>query len=106
MDIAIFEDSSWLNFVPITLTRSTFDIKVGARSFFEEYKQSPDILLTREYLAGVTSERHTHCRINPTSIEKDTLFVNGLLHPASLDLNHLQAINHTFAITAGDRLLI
>ncbi len=106
MGIALFEDSKWRNFAPITLTKATFDIKVGARSFFEEYKQLPDILLTREYLAGVTGERHIQCKVNPTSIDNDTLFVNGLLHPGSLNVDHLQAINHTFAIIAGDTLVV
>ena len=48
MSIALFEDSHWQNFVPISLTRATFDIKVGAKSFFEEHQLAPEILLTRE----------------------------------------------------------
>jgi UDP-N-acetylglucosamine diphosphorylase/glucosamine-1-phosphate N-acetyltransferase len=106
MSIALFEDSQWQNFAPLTLTRAIFDIKVGARSFFEEYKQAPDILLTREYVAGVTGERHVQCRVNPGSVDSDTLFVNGLLHPEALDFVRLFDISHTFAITAGGRLVV
>jgi UDP-N-acetylglucosamine diphosphorylase/glucosamine-1-phosphate N-acetyltransferase len=106
MGIALFEDSQWQNFAPLTLTRATFDIKVGARSFFEEYKQTPEILLTREYLAGVTGERHVQCRVNPSSVDTDTVFVNGLLHPGAIDFGRLLGISHTFAITAGNRLVV
>lgn len=104
--IALFEDSYWQSLSPITLTRATFDIKVGAKSFFEEYKNMPELLLTREYLAAVTKERHQQCIVNPSSIDDDMVFVNGLLHPGSLFLDHLLAINHTFAISSGTRLLV
>jgi len=106
MEIALFEDSQWQNFAPLTLTRATFDIKVGARSFFEEYKQTPETLLTREYLAGVTGERHVQCRVNPSSVDSDTVFVNGLLHPGAIDIGRLLGISHTFAIIAGGRLIV
>ena len=106
MGIALFEDSQWQNLAPLTLTRASFDIKAGARSFFEEYKQTPEILLTREYLAGVTSERHPQCRVNPSSIDGDTIIVNGLIHPGAIDFDRLFGINHTFALTAGSRLVV
>ncbi len=92
--------------MPITLTKPTFEIKVGASSFIEEYKRMPEILLTREYLAGITAERHPQCSINPTSIDSDTVFVNGLLHPNAIDIHRMQEISHTFAITAGNRLVV
>jgi len=106
MGIALFEDSRWQDFAPLTFTRATFDIKVGARSFFEEYRQAPEILLTREYLAGITGERHVQCRVNPDSIDDDTIFVNGMLHPGAIDFGRLLGIGHTFAITANDRLVV
>ncbi|MDQ3872648.1 MAG: hypothetical protein M3258_03440 [Thermoproteota archaeon] len=84
MATALFEDSRWRNFAPISLTKATFDIKVGAKNFFEEYQPAPQTLLTREYLAHVTAERHADCDVNPSSIDSDTLFINGLVHPAAL----------------------
>src|SRR5918997_386382 len=108
MSVALFEDSHWQNFVPISLTKATFDIKVGAKSFFEEHQLTPEILLTREYLACVTSQRHPNCKVNPSSIASDTVFVNGLLHPRAIYPDRLFNINHTFAITANSsrRLLV
>ena len=108
MSLALFEDLYWQNFEPISLTKATFDIKVGAKTFFEEHHLSPEVLLTREYLASVTSERHPNCTVNPTSLGSDTVFVNGLLHPGALYPDRLFNINHTFAITADNnrRLLV
>jgi UDP-N-acetylglucosamine diphosphorylase / glucose-1-phosphate thymidylyltransferase / UDP-N-acetylgalactosamine diphosphorylase / glucosamine-1-phosphate N-acetyltransferase / galactosamine-1-phosphate N-acetyltransferase len=108
MSLALFEDSYWQNFEPISLTKATFDIKVGAKTFFEEYQLTPEVLLTREYLASVTAERHPNCMVNPASLGSDTLFVNGLLHPGAINPDRLFNINHTFAITAdrSSRLLV
>jgi UDP-N-acetylglucosamine diphosphorylase/glucosamine-1-phosphate N-acetyltransferase len=108
MSIALFEDSHWQNFEPISLTKATFDIKVGAKSFFEEHQLAPEILLTREYLTHVTAERHPNCKVNPSSISSDTVFLNGLLHPRAISPDRLFNINHTFAITASSstRLLV
>ena len=63
MGIALFEDSHWQNFSPISLTRATFDIKIGARTLFEEHRAAPEVLLTREYLAGVTGAPGAHARL-------------------------------------------
>lgn len=103
--IAIFEDANWQNLAPITLTRSTFEVKVGAKSYFEEYPSPPEYLLTREYLAATTRARHAQCLVNPHSVDGDTIFVNGLLHPGAANLDKLSGISHTFAITSGDRVL-
>jgi UDP-N-acetylglucosamine diphosphorylase/glucosamine-1-phosphate N-acetyltransferase len=106
MGIALFEDSHWQNFSPISLTKATFDIKVGATSLFEEHRVMPEVLLTREYLAGITGERHVQCMVNPSSIDGNTVFVNGLLHPGAIYPERLSKVSHTFVITAGDRLLV
>lgn len=104
--LALFEDAHWQNFFPISLTRPTFDIKVGAKSYFEEYTDSPEYLLAREFLAGTTKERHPGCKVNPSSVDADTVYVNGLLHPAAVYLDRLSGISHTFVITSGTRLLV
>ncbi|HEY1248651.1 MAG TPA: putative sugar nucleotidyl transferase [Nitrososphaera sp.] len=108
MSIALFEDSHFQNFEPVSLTKATFDIKVGAKSFLEEYQFEPMTLLTREYLASVTQERHVGCDVNPSHLDTDTIFLNGLLHPATVNADRFLKISHTFAITCGDddRLLV
>jgi UDP-N-acetylglucosamine diphosphorylase/glucosamine-1-phosphate N-acetyltransferase len=106
--LALFEDHCWRNLLPLTLTKATFDVKVGARSFFEEYLHGgrPEILLVREYLEKITAERHQDCKVNPASVDSDTIFVNSLVHPGALDFARLEKVSHTFAITYGGRLLV
>ncbi|WP_337861923.1 putative sugar nucleotidyl transferase [Nitrososphaera sp.] len=119
--LALFEDHHWRNLAPLTLTRATFDVKVGARSYLEEClhvaagggndddddKKKPSLLLlTRRHLQKITEERHGGIAVNPSSIDAaGTVFVNGLVHPAAFDLRRLESVGHTFAITSGDRLL-
>ncbi len=108
MPVALFEDHHWKNLSPLTLTRATFDVKVGARTVFEEYEHAGTLLqslLTRKHLENVTKERHG-CEVNPGSHDGDTVFVNGLVHPSALDIDRLEKISHTFAITSGTRLLV
>lgn len=104
--LALFEDTHSQNFFPISLTKPTFDIKVGAKSYFEEYANPPEYLLAREFLAGTTKERHPACKVNSSSIDTDTVYVNGLLHPGAVYLDRLSSISHTFVITSGTRLLV
>jgi UDP-N-acetylglucosamine diphosphorylase/glucosamine-1-phosphate N-acetyltransferase len=106
VSVALFEDAQWQNFSPLTLTRATFDLQVGARTFFEEYGEPPRTLITREYLAPITRERHGQCIVNPSSIDADTIFVNSLVHPGVLQLDRLAGVAHTFAITSGGRLVV
>lgn len=109
MQVALFEDHHWRNLSPITLTRATFDVKIGARTYFEECIHAgtiPSVLLVRDYLAKITAERHDGCKVNTAGIDNDTIFVNGLLHPAALDFGRLGATSHTFAITHAGRLLV
>jgi UDP-N-acetylglucosamine diphosphorylase / glucose-1-phosphate thymidylyltransferase / UDP-N-acetylgalactosamine diphosphorylase / glucosamine-1-phosphate N-acetyltransferase / galactosamine-1-phosphate N-acetyltransferase len=108
MQVTLFEDHHWRNLLPMTLTRATFDVKVGSRTFFEEYAHAgrqPACLLVRGYLEKVTAERHG-CKVNPASIDSDALFVNGLVHPATIDFARLESITHTFAITHRGRVLV
>lgn len=104
--LAVFEDHHWRNFAPLTLTRPTFDIKVGAKTYLEEYGQPPDYLIAREYLAEVTQQNHKASLVNPTAVDGDAIFINGLLHPGSIDLAKLAGASHTFTITSGQRLMV
>lgn len=108
MPVALFEDHHWKNLSPLTLTRATFDVKIGAKTIMEEYEHAgrrPHSLLSRKHLEGITKERHG-CEVNPGSLDGDTVFVNGLVHPSALDIGRLEKISHTFAITSNGRLVV
>jgi len=108
MPVTLFEDHHWKNFAPLTLTRATFNVKIGARTILEEYEHAgrrPVSLLARKHLEEITKERHG-CEVNTGSHDGDTIFVNGLVHPSALDIDRLEKITHTFAITSGNRLVV
>src|SRR4030095_16627640 len=64
MGIVFFEDTSWKNFVPLSYTRSLFDIKIGSLTTFEHFNMKSAKFLTRQYLEKVTNQRHTNCNVN------------------------------------------
>lgn len=108
MTIVLFEDHHWKNLSPLSLTRATFDIKIGARTTLEEWQsvvKHPHSLIARKYIERVTKERHGY-DVNVSSYDSDTVFVNGLVHPSALDIDRLRNISHTFAITSGQRLVV
>ena len=80
MNIYVYEDQSALSLDPISTTRATFDIRIGAETFLDRIKiLFPDAsisLFVREELATVTSEKHSGLTVNPDSVE-DGLWLLG-----------------------------
>ncbi|MBT3477981.1 MAG: hypothetical protein HOA15_04840 [Candidatus Marinimicrobia bacterium] len=80
MNIYVYEDQSALNFDPISLTRASFDIRIGAETFLERIQSIfPDekiSLFVRDELKDVTAERHPGLAVNPNSVE-DGLWLLG-----------------------------
>ena len=84
MSITLFEDSHWQNFNPISLTKATFDIKIGAKSYLKSTSLHLKHCLQESILHVLQLSRHPNCKVNPSFIDSDTVFVNGLLHPAAV----------------------
>jgi UDP-N-acetylglucosamine diphosphorylase/glucosamine-1-phosphate N-acetyltransferase len=81
MSIVFFEDTSWKNFIPLSYTRSLFDIKIGSLTTREHFNNKSSKLLTRRYLEGVTKERHPYDTVNKLEYDSDDLYVNSLFIP-------------------------
>lgn len=105
MSLALFEDTNSQTFSAITLTKPSFDVKIGATTHFERCKKKPDFLITREFLQDVTKEKHPNCKVNPSSTEIDTLFVNGFSNLEILDIEKMMRLNHSFIMVAKERVL-
>jgi UDP-N-acetylglucosamine diphosphorylase/glucosamine-1-phosphate N-acetyltransferase len=79
--LAIFEDDVVGHLKPLTHTRAAFDLRAGIFSFKEKIErmlnQEADYLICREEVAGVASETHPTCSINPDAFDESTFFVNG-----------------------------
>ena len=81
MSIVFFEDTSWKNFVPLSYTRTLFDIKIGSLTTREHFNNKSSKLLTRRYLERVTKERHPYDTVNKFEYDSDDLYVNSLFIP-------------------------
>ena len=81
MSIVFFEDTSWKNFVPLSYTRSLFDLKIGSLTTFEHFNNKSSKFLTREHLESVTKQRHPNCKVNRFEYDNDDIFINSLFIP-------------------------
>ena len=82
MKYILFDDSSWSNFFPITLTRSTGDLRVGIlklRQRISAYSglQETNIIIS-SFLEKIYRERHKKWQVNKLTAE-DTIFINSRL---------------------------
>ena len=83
MIIAIFEDESWENFLPLTYTRPVFECRTGMFNFLERaqrlFQTSELICFTRNYLAPTLKKKASHPVNDVGAIDDDVLLINGTL---------------------------
>lgn len=73
VNIALFEDSAWQHFLPLTWLRGTFELTCGARPLLARWPQTHH-LLVRPALRGVLAERVVLADANPAA---GWVLVNG-----------------------------
>ena len=78
MEIIIFDDTSWYNFIPMTYTRPVFDLKIGAFTPIERQENDGLSLLVRDSLADITKERHPRCYVNNMGYDNDNIILNSI----------------------------
>lgn len=80
MDFVIFDDQKRSNFFPITLTRSTGDLRVGIlklRQRISSYLElSETNIIVSSELEAIYKERHKDWKVNETPKE-ETIFINS-----------------------------
>ncbi len=84
MIVAICETADFENFLPLTYTRPSFELRCGIHTLRERLSAAlpseKTILFAREYLAPTEKKRAPECPVNdPVAIDDVTLFVNGTL---------------------------
>lgn len=93
MNICIFEDKKYINFLPLTLSRPIFELITGTKTVREklcQYFTKDDIFLsTRTYLANVFKEKIDNVSFDIPS--KPTLFINGRVIP---NKSLIESISH------------
>ena len=83
MIVALFEDESYANFLPLTYTRPVFECRSGMFSFLERsqkmFSESDFVLFTRDYLVPTLRKRFSYPVNKPNAIDDELLLVNGTL---------------------------
>ncbi|MGH9998158.1 MAG: putative sugar nucleotidyl transferase, partial [Nitrososphaeraceae archaeon] len=105
MSIVFFEDTSWKNFVPLSYTRSLFDLKIGSLTTFEHFNNKSSKFLTRQYLEKVTKERHPDNIVNKLEYNGDDIFINSLFIPLKSFFKKW-SMKKKFLISFGDKILM
>lgn len=105
MSIVFFEDTTWKNFVPLSYTRSLFDMKIGSLTTHEHFNNKSSKFLTRRYLEGVTKERHPDNAVNIFEYNNDDIFINSLFIPLTSFFKKW-SVKKRFLISFGGKLLM
>jgi len=83
MIIALFEDETYENFLPITYTRPVYECRTGMYTLRERvqksYPTSKLICFTRNYVAPTMKKRFSLIVNDPDTIDDDILLINGTL---------------------------
>jgi UDP-N-acetylglucosamine diphosphorylase / glucose-1-phosphate thymidylyltransferase / UDP-N-acetylgalactosamine diphosphorylase / glucosamine-1-phosphate N-acetyltransferase / galactosamine-1-phosphate N-acetyltransferase len=81
--LCIFEDEGYQNFLPLTYSRPSYELKCGMRSLMdkieEQYPRVETVLHVRDYLAEALKRRNQAKIINNLSKATECLFINGRL---------------------------
>jgi len=82
MKYILFDDSSWSNFFPITLTRSNGDLRVGILKLRQRisayFGLKETNIIVSSFLEKIYRERHKNWQVNNLTAE-DTIFINSRL---------------------------
>ena len=105
MSIVFFEDTSWKNFVPLSYTRSLFDIKIGSLTTYELFNNKSSKFLTRRYLESVTKQRHLDNAVNKFEYNSDDIFINSLFIPLTAFFKKW-SVKKRFLVSFRDKILM
>ena len=107
MIIALFEDETYENFLPITYTRPVYECRAGMYTLRERVQKSfPTsklICFARSYLAATLRKRFSLVVNNHNAIDDDILLINGtlILNETTEQLIEKKHVKDTLAIQNG-----
>lgn len=108
MKVAIFEDDLTFNFFPITLTRPSFFLKLGALRFYDRVKmesKTEPILFARDYIGNYIKSKYNIVTNDISSVDDETLFINGLVLVERETYKRLSNLETNVALSKNGRLV-
>ncbi|MCS7136184.1 MAG: putative sugar nucleotidyl transferase [Nitrososphaerota archaeon] len=103
MRIAVFEDETYRNFFPLTLTRPVYELMVGTSTLREKIirnvaNSGEVVFFCRSYLDGVLREKLPGSYVNDfLTIDEDVVLINGLILADERLNNILQKLSGKYA---------
>lgn len=101
MNICIFEDGNYQNFLPLTYLRPVFELRCGASLLWEKFREKfPNdnfSFITRDYLIPTLKMRMDGAEIDSRlNLDEDTLLINGrwLYLGETIELNESVYLYH------------
>jgi len=84
LNLVVFEDNYFSNFLPLTYSRPVFELRVGMLTLLDRLLRVLDFksafLITRSYLSKIESERREGFNVNSLDkLDDEVLIVNGRL---------------------------
>lgn len=108
MNFVIFDDTKWENFFPITLTRSTGDLRVGILKLRQRILSYIDTSETRvivsSQLEEIYKERHKEWKVNEVANE-ETIFINSRIKINTNTIKAISALKINKCLTKEDTVL-
>ena len=108
MQYIIFDGELTANFYPLTLTKPAFDLFLGTKTLLEHLIEELDLkeysLMVQPHLTDITKKKHK-TKINPSTSEEDTIFVNGRIS-LSREIEKLLEQNKHFTVFSSGELVL
>ncbi|MCS7142341.1 MAG: putative sugar nucleotidyl transferase [Aigarchaeota archaeon] len=111
MDLVIFEDSSNLNFAPLTLTRPVYELRVGTSTIREKLLEAfrPDgrvVTFCRDHLREIALMTEASTHVNDADVIGDeVLLINGSLIPRGELTDVIKSLRRGSCITSRGRVV-
>lgn len=108
--VIIYEDEKWYDLYPISLSRPTFDIRVGALTILEKWKSVLPVetisVKTRDYLEKIILEKYIWLTEALPDANKTFLLINGRTLPHQQIVNLLDDLTPGAGVKVGDEIAV
>ncbi len=108
MQHIIFDGELTLNFTPLTLTRPTFDLTLGAKTLLQNLTEELNLkeyaLQVQPHLTETSRQRHGR-KVNLSHIKDEAVLINGLVK-ADSQVKKLLRRKERFAAFSGEQLAL
>lgn len=109
MDLVVFEDDLSVDLAPLTLTRPAGDLLLGTRTLVKDWTHRVEadhlVLVVRSYLREAAAANHPTSKVNPESVDDESLFVHAQLLPRAWAVGRLLGKPPPFVGTWQGRVL-